>query len=184
MPKFIPNRHVRRMFPFDFFNELSQTLPEFIPENPAFLLQDTAFQDKLGDNQQDLFETLRKQVLDNTKIEQNNLYKLDQGTFLILETYVKKKDQYKAIKHEPTAKYLLLAQLFDSSQQPVFAEDVAIESIRTIPEILWDDPNLVLAILQIMPDPDDNDEILSELGFVKGPQFFMNALLEDVNDDK
>ncbi|MGN7309256.1 hypothetical protein ACTHQ2_25260, partial [Bacillus subtilis] len=44
---------------------------------------------------------------------------------------------------------ILMVQLYDSSNQPVFASDVSEETIARIPEVLWDDPNLLIAICSV-----------------------------------
>lgn len=183
MPKYIPTRHVKRMFPYEFFDELSEKLTTFTPENPVFLLRGTPHEAKLNTDLKAQFDEIRQLFLKNKKLEENNLYKLDQGEFLILETYVKQGDQAKLLAKEHVAKYVLLAQLYDSEGLPIFATDVRMETIRKIPEILHDDPNLALALLNLVPEKPDDPDKSSELAIIKGPNAFIEAFIEPIEKD-
>lgn len=177
MPNYIPNKHVKRMFPYAFFDELYGVLENYTPENAVFMLRNTEHENKLNKNKEKQFEDIREQMIGIKVLEENNLYKLDQGEFLIVDTYVERKDIDKFIKNEPIARYILLAQFFDKDQKPVFAKDRDITTIEQIPEILWDDPNLALVLMQFNPGNTDSVEETSTLGVIKGPNHFIRTLL-------
>ena len=178
MPKFIPNRHIKRMFPYAFYDELYNVMPELIPENPVFLLRDTEHESKLDDDIIKQFNEFRHAILNNKTLEENNIYTLDQGEFLILDTYIRKSDRQKAIDKQHVAKFIIMVQLYDSSEQPVFSESVSIKSIRQIPEILWDDPNLAIVAMQVLPDDEDSMEMPSEIGIFKAPPFIIEKYIQ------
>lgn len=186
MVKFVPNRHLKRMFPYMFFNELYGHLTDYTPENAVFLLRGTPHESKLDDNLEKQFEEIRKELLGDKTLEQNNIYELDQGEFLIVDTYIKRSDIPQAIQQsESVPRYILLAQLFDSAEQPVFSKNTSLETIRKIPEVLWDDPNLALLLLPITADTKEGDlNEAIELLVIKGPDHFINSLLSDENVER
>lgn len=148
MPKYIKAEHVNRMFPFEFYDELSEHLKAYTPLNPAFILQD-----KLDGktDRKSLFEQSRKNKPMDT-LSQNNLIQIEPfGEFLALEVCVPAEDKETTLKERDKRGQLplsiIVAQLYDSSGAPVFATDVTEETIQQIPEVLWDDPNLLLGVL-------------------------------------
>lgn len=183
MPNYIPNRHINRMFPYAFFDELYDVMPEVTPENPVFLLRDTPVESKLDDDRVAQFNELRKQLVNNKSFEENNLYTLDQGEFLVLDTYIKRTDKEKMLARQHVAKYVLLVQYYDSSDQPVFSKDVSMKTIRKIPEILWDDPRLAIILMEVIPEDPDEFDKKSELGIIKAPDFFMEQFIEPIPEN-
>lgn len=183
VPKYIPNRHVKRMFPYAFFNELYEVLDEYTPDNPVFLFRDTPLEERLDKDLEKQFDEIRHEFIKNKTLEENNIYTLDQGEFLILDTMVKRKDRQGAIDKKPVAKYVLLAQYFDSVDKPVFSKDVKNTTIRLIPEILWDDPRLALAILCVIPEDLNKTDGSSEIGIIKCPDCFTQKFIENIETE-
>ena len=179
MVKYIPNRHVKRMFPYEFFDELYSALQDYTPENAVFMLRGTEHEHKLDEDIKTQFETIRQEMIGHKVLEENNLYTLDQGEFLIVDTYIERDDVENFINNKPIARYILLAQLFDNQEKPIFSKDTRLKTLREIPEVLWDDPNLALVLMQFNPGDTDTIEAVSHLGIIKGPDYFIRKLLTE-----
>lgn len=149
MPKSIKAEHVTRMFPFEFYNELSEHLKAFTLLNPAFILKDEL--NTTTEQRKALFEQARKNKPMDT-LTQNNLIQVEPfGELLTLDVCCPAEDKETVLKERDKRDQLplsiIVTQLYDSSDAPVFAKDVAEETIQQIPEVLWDDPNLFLGVL-------------------------------------
>lgn len=180
MMKYIPNRHIKRMFPYAFYDELYEILNEYTPENVVFLLRDTEHEKKLNKDKIKQFNEVRNQMLGSKEIEENNIFQLDQGEFLIIDNYIKKSDVTSYINKQPINRYVLLGQLFDKNEEPIFSKDGDLSIVRNIPEILWDDPNLALILMKVSSkDTSDELEEMVDLGIIKGPQHFINRFVTD-----
>lgn len=185
MLNYIPNRHIKRMFPYQFYNELYEVLKGYTPENVVFLLRGTELEDKLdNDNLEKQFEEVRDTMFSakndtGVKVEEYNLYELDQGEFLILDTYIKREDVKDFINQKSVDRYALLVQLFDKDEKPVFSKEQNISLIRQIPEVLWDDPNLAILIMKISSANQTELEDTIDLGVIKAPQFYIDKLITD-----
>lgn len=177
MPNYIPNKHVKRLFPYAFFDELYGVLDEYTPENAVFMIRGTMHESKLDDDKEKQFDDIREQMIGNKILEENNLYALDQGEFLIVDTYIERQDIDDFIKGTPIKRYILLAQYFDKNEKPVFAKDRDISTVEQMNEVLWDDPNLALVLMQFNPGNTDSFEETSTLGVIKGPNHFIRKLL-------
>lgn len=200
MPKYIPTRHVSKLFPYLFFKELNESLTEFTSENPAFLFKGSEFEDRLketikneadGDEEQ-YFQDLRKELMVK-EFEENNLYVLDQGSFLILDTLIKTEDrktwiseQYKKAKERTTNKYILLAQYYDQNGRPLLTKDLPLKTLRILSDavdeqggFIPEDPNLTLCLLEIAPDTqktNTEESANSTLLILKASEPFMQQL--------
>lgn len=184
MLKYIPNRHVKRMFPYEFYDELYGVLHGYTPENPVFLLRGTELEDKLDDDRVKQFNEVRDVMLGakndaGVSIEEYNIYELDQGEFLILDTYIKRDDVKDFINQKSIDRYALLVQLFDKNQKPILSKEQNISVIREIPEVLWDDPNLAILIMKISSANSTEQEETIDLGVIKAPQFYIDKLITD-----
>lgn len=147
MPNSIDAKDVARMFPYEFYDELSQVLRGFALINPAFL------SDKVSplepDARKKLYEQTRKATGVHEQLMGTNILEVEPfGELLLLEAVCRDEDLrtfvYDQAKRSQIPMSTLAVQLYDSSRQPVFSKDVAAESIRFIPEVLYDDPNLLL----------------------------------------
>lgn len=178
MVDYIKNKDVKRMFPYKFFDEFYDVLKDYTPENAVFLLRGTPHEAKLDKDLEKQFNTIRNTMIDHKQLEENNIYTLDQGSFLIIDTFIERKDVQKSIDNKPIARYLLLGQLFGPEHRPLFSKQTSDQTISKIPEVLWDDPNLALVLMQFNPSGDsENIEETSNLGIVKGPDHFINKML-------
>lgn len=175
MPNNIKAEDVNRMFPFDFYNELSEHLKEFTLLNPAFILKDQA--DCTMDQRKSLFETSRQ----NTPmaiLNQHNLIDTEPfGELLTLEVCCHTKDKDTVLTQQKKRSQLplsiIVVQLYDSTGSPVFATDVTKETIEQIPEVLWDDPNLLIAIVSFTQEG-------SDIAVIKIPKQVEKRLFESV----
>lgn len=149
MPDHIKAEHVSRMFPFEFYEELSENLKAYTLLNPAFILRDRL--DVTTEQRKELFEQSQKNQPMNT-LTKNNLIEVEPfGELLTLEVCCPADDKKTVLaggdKRGQMPLSIVVAQLYDSSGDPVFSKDVTEESIEQIPEVLWDDPNLLLGIV-------------------------------------
>ena len=190
MLKYIPNRHIKRMFPYAFFDELYEPLKGYTPDNPVFLIRGSELDKKMSDEDRiKEFEAHRDIALkqknpEGQSLEEFNIYKLDQGEFLVLDTYIKRDDIQKLINSEPINRYILMVQLFDKNEQPIFSTEQNISLIREIPEVLWDDPNLAILIMKVVSAESDELEETIDIGIIKAPQFYIDNLITDPNVER
>lgn len=180
MPKAIGKEHMERMFPFEFFDELSEQLKEYVFHNPAFLLRDKM---KLTDEKRrEVYQATRDNEAMDNFFKQNIIEVEPFGEVLVLELCCAKKDVDTIIQNEIERSQIpisiLVCQLYDSSGLPVFATDVTEETIAKIPEVLWDDPNLMLSIVSFSND--NNTE--AQAGIIKIPKHVEHKFFEPVND--
>lgn len=178
MPKHIDAAHVNRMFPFEFYDELSEQLKAFTLLNPAFILRDRI--DVTTEQRKALFEQSRKNKPMDL-LNENNLLQVEPfGELLALEVCCPAKDKADILRGNDKRSQLplsiIVAQLYDSSGAPVFATDVDERSIAQIPEVLWDEPNLLLGIVSFT-------ETEPQVAVLKIPEHVEKQILEPVQDD-
>ncbi|WP_145142153.1 hypothetical protein [Paenibacillus sp. Y412MC10] len=152
MPKNISTEHIDRMFPFEFYDELTPQLAGYIITNPAFFTHDHI---QINENKKrEIFAKHREEA---GKLNQMNILSVEPiGELLMLDACYTI-DQKEAIlkgglQRSQVPISILTVQLYDSSNQPVFASDVTEETIARIPEVLWDEPNLLIAIVSLTED--------------------------------
>lgn len=150
MPKSIALQDVQRMFPYEFFTELFANRTTYLPYNPAFLvpnIKNSKKEDK--EKLKQLFDESRQNSTYQALVNDNILEIEPLGEMLMLDLCIREKD-LEAMKDKTVRSQkplsILLVQLYDSEQLPVFASDVTEETIQSIPEVLWDDPNLLIAV--------------------------------------
>lgn len=164
MPKNINSEHINRMFPFEFYEEFNGMLAGYTIMNPAFLSHDHIQIDE--NKKREIFENHRKKT---GELNQMNILSVEPiGELLMLDACYTN-DQTKAIlkgglQRSQVPMSILTVQLYDSSNQPVFASDVSEETIARIPEVLWDDPNLLIAIVSLTEEGPN-------LGMLKAPPY-------------
>ncbi|WP_078598654.1 hypothetical protein [Evansella clarkii] len=178
MPEFIKTEHVNRMFPFEFYNELSENLKAFTLLNPAFILRDHL--DVTTEQCKALFEQSRKNKPMDT-LNQNNLIQVEPfGELLTLDMCCPSEDKNTVLRERDKRSQLplsiVVAQLYDSSGFPVFSKDVTEESIKNIPEVLWDDPNLFLGVVSFTEEE-------PRVAVIKIPKRIESQLFESVQGD-
>lgn len=196
MPKFIPVRNVDRMFPFEFYEELREVFDEFIPWSAVFTMmysiyKDTAEPLKTVESRKAFYKQERKDTINLRRIHaEQNLIDLDITPVLVISPLVEKDDidpQTGKQKISTSAmdgidpdtleqSHLLCVQYFDSNEDPVFCEDISLDTIHKIPEILWDDPNLLIGVLSFLDEG-------SEFMIVKAPEFF-KKLVDSADEEK
>ncbi|MCC2248944.1 hypothetical protein JUJ52_03095 [Virgibacillus sp. AGTR] len=178
MPNHIKTEHINRMFPFEFYDELSEHLKAFTLLNPALFLKgrlnDTTEQRKA------LFEQSRNNKANET-LNQNNLFQVEPfGELLALDVCCPNEDKETVLKERDKRGQLplsvIVAQLYDSSNTPIFASDVTEESIKQIPEVLWDDPNLLLGVVSFTQEE-------PRVAVIKIPKQIEGQLFETIQED-
>lgn len=178
MPKHIKAAHVSRMFPFEFYNELSEQLTTFTLLNPAFILRDQL--NGATEQRKKLFEQSRKNDA-MTMLNQNNLLQVEPfGELLALEVCCPSEEKDSILQgrnnRSQSPLSIIVAQLYDSSGAPVFATDVAESSIAQIPEVLWDDPNLLLGVVSFNQEG-------PRVAVIKIPERIEKQILEPIQGD-
>lgn len=182
MPKSIATRHMNRMFPFAFFDELSERLKDYTFYNPAFVLHKKMTLPK--EKRKELYNAIRKQDI-MQKMNEMNLIEVEPfGEVLTLELCFPT-DKIDTVMYDNTNRSqmplsILVAQLYDSSDQPVFSKDVTEETIERIPEVLWDDPNLMLAIVSFS----NEDGTGAQIGVIKIPERMEAKFFEKADTTK
>lgn len=155
MPKSISLEHINRMFPFQFYEELTSVVKEYIFLNPAIMAKEINPNIKRKE-QEKLFNESRKNEQSKIMAKNNILMVEPIGKVLTLDLCYSKKEHEKRNSKEnklnQTPLSLMIVQLYDSTDQPIFAEDVSDETIGKIPEVLWDDPNLFIGIVTFDQD--------------------------------
>lgn len=181
MPSYIKSEHLARMFPFEFYEEISENLKEFTLTNPAFIFRDPARWD-INARKRMYEETLHSEI--TTTLHGNNIIDVDPfGDVLILDICFN--DNYESYMNMMLANNydrsqlplsVLVAQLYDSSGKAVFASDVSEKTIARIPEVLWDDPNLLLAVVTF-------SEKETTTGVLKIPKKIEETILEPIETE-
>lgn len=152
MPERIQQSDIARMFPFAFYDELSEVMHDFTLLNPAFL-SNRLVELKLDKTQREtLYHDTKKSTSVHEALMGTNIIEVEPfGELLLLEACCRNEDLntfvYDKTKRSQIPLSTIVVQLYDSSRQPVFATDVVDETIRFIPEVLYDDPNLLLGAL-------------------------------------
>lgn len=178
MPETIKSTHMNRMFPFEFYDELNEALTGYTLSNPAFLLHKKK-ELPVGTRQELFAKTRTEEVLQ--RLNQHNILEAEPfGELLHLELCTK--DEYvdqmlgNQTERSQVPLSILVGQLYDSSGAPVFSKDVTEESIQQIPEILWDDPNLLLGIVEY-------GERETTVGVIRMPESLEAKLFESVDNN-
>lgn len=181
--KFVPLRHVYRMFPYEFFKELNEAWDEWIPFQPMFTIPYTDLKDNLNNwTEEQKKENFDEYRLNHKPYDHANIIEIDFTYIMPLMPYIKKDliDKKTAGSKDPNQLDFLVVQYFDSSQQPIFAPTVTTASVREIPEILYDDPNLLIGVVTTKIDQPESFEI----AVLKAPSFIMDKMTEPIERDE
>lgn len=163
MPKNIQTEDIKRMFPFEFYDELNENMQDYKLHNPAFMLANVHNFDK--EKRREIYTNMGKDIQKKAQetlktLHSDNIIEAEPiGEVLLLDICIKKEDIDALLNDDvsDTEKSqqdlcILAVQLYDSSDLPVFSKDVVNESIQQIPEILWDEPNLGIYVIVLNED--------------------------------
>ena len=170
MPISIPLRHIDRMFPYEFYTELYAEIDLYVPFLETFVLKTV---NGSIPNEKELYEKEREELRPMFKdLSNNNIIHLTPNLQVLLNMPVIA-SVFAQDDLLPLEQAYMFVQYYDKEQQPIFTQEQNIELIRKIPEILWDDPNLLIGIYDPNLDPDD------QVLLFKAPQFVIEQLYEE-----
>lgn len=179
MPQFILKNNVFNLFTYGFYDKLNTQLKNHTPMNPAFLAQGTKFDKKIKNEKKrrKVFNTARNQMYPKV-VEQHNIHSLEQGTFLILDPFTHVSHREQALKGEKVPRYMLLAQLFDDDQQPLFVKASKQKTLQHLPSIHPENKRLALAFMETVPDK-ETTSVSNTLQVIQGPSHWTDQLQGD-----
>lgn len=178
MPIAISTYHINRMFPFEFYDELREQLTGYALYNPAFLITDS--ENFTKEDRKKIFESNKNNDA-LLKLHERNIVEIEPyGEVLILDhcceiQYVKTVLTSKNRSQVPMS--LLVCQLYDCNQRPVFSKERTVKNIATIKEVLWDDPNLMIGVVTL------SDSEGPTMGVFKIPPVIEDQLFELVGGE-
>lgn len=170
MPISIPLRHINRMFPYEFYSELYEALDDYVPLLDTFTLKTI---NGSVPNEKELYEKEREELKPMFKdLSNNNIIHLAPSLQVLLNMPVIA-NVFIQDDLLPLEQAYMFVQYYDNNQQPIFTQEQNIELIRQIPEILWDDPNLLIGIYD--PNLDAEDQVW----LFKAPDFVIQQLYDE-----
>lgn len=165
MPISIPSRHINRIFPYEFYKELFEHFDEYIPCLDTFIVK-LALPDIPNEKERYLDEIshpIKKELLNEMRkivdigLEDFPVYFLMPYTSKESVTQSKQNDSW------------LFVQYFYKTI-PLFTQEQPLEVLREFPEILWDDPNLLIGIY------DSSKNLAQTLFILKAPHEVLEQL--------
>lgn len=170
MPISIPLRHIDRMFPYEFYTELYEEIDLYVPFLETFALKTI---NGSIPNEKELYEKEREELKPMFKdLSSNNIIHLAPSLQVLLNMPVIA-NVFIQDDLLPLEQAYMFVQYYDNNQQPIFTQEQNIELIRQIPEILWDDPNLLIGIYD--PNLDAEDQVW----LFKAPDFVIQQLYDE-----
>ena len=170
MPISIPLRHIDRMFPYEFYAELYEEIDLYVPFLETFVLKTI---NGSVPNEKKLYEKEREELRPMFKdLSNNNIIHLTSDLQVLLNMPVIA-SVFAQDDLLPLEQAYMFVQYYDKEQQPLFTQEQNIGLIRQIPEILWDDPNLLIGIYD--PNLDPEDQVL----LFKTPDFVIKQLYDE-----
>ena len=170
MPISIPLRHIDRMFPYEFYTELYEALEDYVPLLDTFTLKTI---NGSVPNEKELYTKERTELKPTFKqLSNNNVIHLTSDLQVLLNMPVIA-SVFAQDDLLPLEQAYMFVQYYDKEQQPLFTQEQNIGLIRQIPEILWDDPNLLIGIYD--PNLDPEDQVL----IFKAPNFVIKQLYDE-----
>lgn len=170
MPISIPLRHIDRMFPYEFYAELYKEIDLYVPFLETFALKTI---NGSIPNEKELYEKEREELKPMFKdLSNNNIIHLTADLQVLLNMPVIA-SVFAQDDLLPLEQAYMFVQYYDKEQQPLFTQEQNIGLIRQIPEILWDDPNLLIGIYD--PNLDPEDQVL----LFKAPDFVIEQLYDE-----
>jgi hypothetical protein len=147
MPISIPSRHINRIFPYGFYKELFEHFDEYIPNLDTFIVK-LAIPDLPNEKERYLDEISHKNTKQLLKEMREIVYiGLDFPVYFLMP-YTSKES---IIESEPNNSWLFVQYFYKTI--PLFTPEQSLEVLREFPEILWDDPNLLIGIYDSSKDP-------------------------------
>lgn len=180
MPNSIPDRHIKRMFPFAFFNELIDAGFDYYPFSQAFIAK------AIGSTNIDKLEEIYNDELNNDTIKntrkiiaRNNVTNAGDGfnePLLLLGPIYNREELATLHFAQPIVdkQHILAVQYYDTNHKPIFTKEMPIEVIRQIPELLWDDPNMLIVRLDLNSASSEE----GQAAVLKMPKFLEDNYLE------
>ena len=176
MPTSILTHHMKRLFPFEFYDEISEQIVGYTLYNPVFLLDD--LKELPTEIRKQLFTDLVNQP-EIQAMHQNNILDIEPyGELLLLDNCCETKYVKRIINNEERSQIpmsMLVCQLYDRNNKPVFALDRPISFIAKLGEVLWDDPNLMLGVITL------SDSDGPTIGVFKMPKRIEDQIFETVD---
>lgn len=170
MPISIPLRHIDRMFPYEFYAELYEEIDLYVPFLETFALKTI---NGSIPNEKELYTKEREELKPMFKdLSSNNIIHLAPSLQVLLNMPVIA-NVFIQDDLLPLEQAYMFVQYYDNNQQPIFTQEQNIELIRQIPEILWDDPNLLIGIYD--PNLDAEDQVW----LFKAPDFVIQQLYDE-----
>lgn len=199
MPKTIKSEHLLRLFPFEFLYDLNVL---FLNEDVQFMFDMPTFNDSLQrENIGRLYTTSEMYMDYQARIkEKQSLYFLGdnenttniidvspigevvflqsvchtKNTHTIDQTILRKIDESKK-EHMS----ILCVQIYNEQDEPVLARDVDDESLQALPEIKWDNPNLLLAVVHFNKIDEMPEHTGTTLQILKMPERMSDKWFEE-----
>lgn len=180
MPNSIPDRHIKRIFPFAFFNELIDAGFDYYPFSQAFIAK------AIGSTNIKELETIYKAELENKAVKnarkavaRANVTQAGDvfNEPLLLIASIFSKEELATLhlgQPELVNQHILAVQYYDTNHKPIFTKEMPIEVIRQIPELLWDDPNMLIVRLDLNSASSEE----GQAAVLKMPKFLENTYLE------
>lgn len=169
------------MFPFEFYDELTNGLTSHTINNPAFIhkfIDSNISTEKRKEQYQEHLEDVNSLM---QTVATMNIVNIEPFGEVLLLNSISDKDQILKSVNDKTGRsqislLFLIVQLYDSSDLPVFSNDVSDDTISKIPEVLIDDPNLLIGIVEL-GDTQTTAQVL------KIPDRIKDKMLVDIDDD-
>lgn len=170
MPISIPLRHIDRMFPYEFYAELFESFNEYVPSMNTFSLKSVKGSIP---NEKEVYYKERESLKDMfKKLSNHNVIHITPNLQVLLNMPVTAKI---LLQNPPLEQAYMFVQYYGTTKQPLLTQEQDINIVRQIPEILWDDPNLLIGIY----DPNQKPE--GQVSIIKAPEFVLQNL---ANEDK
>ena len=168
------------MFPFAFFNEIIDAGFDYYPLSQAFLAK-AAGSTNIGkleeiytaELENEAIRGMRKAIARANVTNAGDVF--DEPLLLLTPVYNREE---LAVLHlaQPglTNQHILAVQYYDVNHKPVFTKETPIEIIRQTPELLWDDPDMLIVRLDLNGAASDE----GQAAVLKMPKFLENKYLE------
>lgn len=164
MPISIPSRHINRMFPYEFYSELFEQFNEYVPNLDTFIIK-LAIPDIPNEKERYLNEISHK----NTKELLKEMRKvINIGLAFPVYFLMPCASKESIIQSKPNNSWIFIQYFHNTT--PMFTQEQSLELFREFPEILWDDPNLLIGIYDSDKQPDQ------AVSLIKAPHEILETL--------
>lgn len=167
MPISIPLRHIDRMFPYEFYAELFESFNEYVPSMNTFSLKSIKGS---VPNEKEIYYKERESLKDMfKKLSNHNVIHITPNLQVLINMPVTAKI---LLQNPPLEQAYMFVQYYGTIKQPLLTQEQDLNIVRQIPEILWDDPNLLIGIY----DPNQQPE--GQVSIIKAPEFILKDLAD------